>query len=70
MRNAEQECSALMNLARTVLQKTTQGDLQDARNKTAVIDGQNKRNKEILDSIKKYDFDTRAVLFFTTKIIK
>lgn len=64
MKKAEQECTTLMNNALIVLQKTTQDDSRDARSNTALIHNQNKRSKEILDSIDKYDFDALISSYF------
>jgi len=49
----------LLAAAQLALTKTTgqpENDLRNARNNATLIDNQNKRNKELLDSIDKYSF--------------
>ncbi|XP_070151389.1 laminin subunit alpha [Polyergus mexicanus] len=56
MLDSRQECFKLFSAAQLALTKTTgqpEDDLRDARNNATLIDNQNKRNKEILDSIDK-----------------
>lgn len=59
MLDSRQECFKLFSVAQLALTKTTgqpEDDLRDARNNATLIDNQNKRNKELLDSIDKYNF--------------
>ncbi|EFN79905.1 laminin subunit alpha [Harpegnathos saltator] len=56
MLNSQNECYKLLDAARLTLEKTRgqpENDLQDARNHAALIDKQNKHNKELLDYIHK-----------------
>lgn len=58
MLNSTNECVKLFDAAQLALQKTTgepEDDLRDARNNATLIDNQNKRNRELLDYIDKYD---------------
>lgn len=59
MLNSHNECYKLLNAARLTLGKTKgqpENDLRDAKNNATVIDKQNKRNKDVLDYIHKYNF--------------
>lgn len=59
MLNSQNECYKLLDSARLALGKTkgqSEDDLRSATNNAALIDKQNKRNKELLDYIHKYDF--------------
>ncbi|EGI60824.1 PREDICTED: laminin subunit alpha [Acromyrmex echinatior] len=56
MLDSRNECFKLLAAAQFALTKTTgqpENDLRDARNNATLIDTQNKRNKELLDSIDK-----------------
>jgi len=57
MLDSRNECFKLLAAAQFALTKTTgqpENDLRDARNNATLIGNQNKRNKELLDSIDKY----------------
>lgn len=59
MLDSRNECFKLLAAAQLALTKTTgqpENDLRNARNNATLIDNQNKRNKELLDSIDKYSF--------------
>jgi len=58
MLDSRNECFKLLAAAQFALTKTTgqpENDLRDARNNATLIDTQNKRNKELLNSIEKYN---------------
>lgn len=57
MLDSRNECFKLFAAAQRALTKTVdqpENDLRDARNNATLINNQNKRNKELLDSIDKY----------------
>lgn len=59
MLDSRQECFKLLSAAQLALTKTTgqpENDLRDGGNNATLIDNQNKHNKELLDSIDKYNF--------------
>lgn len=63
MLDSRNECFKLLSTAQLALTKTTgqpENDLRDARNNATLIDNQNKRNKEFLDSIDKYSLLSTA----------
>jgi len=58
MLNSKNECFKLFATAQLALRNTMgepEDDLRNARNNATLIDNQNKRNKELLDYIDKYD---------------
>lgn len=64
MLNSREECYKLLDAARLALEGTKgqpEDDLRDARNNATTIDRQNKRNRELLDYIHKYDFSPKEI---------
>lgn len=72
MIDSRNECDKLLTAAQFALEKTKgqpEDDLRDARNNATVIDRQNKRNKELLDYIHKYDRSYYRKIIFIQVIL-